>query len=45
MIYLKIFPIVILVNDIIIFDRISPKTMVMALPKNGRKAKKPIHAP
>ena len=27
------------------FERIRPKAMVMALPNTGRKAKKPIHAP
>ena len=26
-------------------ERISPRAMVMALPKTGRKAKKPIQAP
>ena len=26
-------------------ERIRPKAMVMALPKTGRKAKNPIHAP
>ena len=30
---------------IMMFERIRPKAMVMALPKTGRKAKNPIQAP
>lgn len=36
---------VILNTDNAILARVSPKTMVIALPRIGRKAKKPIHAP
>lgn len=43
--YLRNLPIVMLMNDIVMFARISPSTIVMALPRMGTKAKKPIHAP
>ena len=45
MTYLINLPNVILVIEIGMFDLISPKQMVMALPNIGTKAKKPIHAP
>ena len=45
MTYLKILPIVMLKIDIGTLARIRPSRMVMALPRMGRKAKNPIHAP
>ena len=38
-------PKVMLIREIMMFDLIRPNTMVMALPKMGIKAKKPIQAP
>ena len=43
--YLKILPMVMLKIDIGTLARIRPSRMVMALPRMGRKAKNPIHAP
>ena len=33
------------INVMMMLERIRPKTIVMAVPMTGRKAKKPIHAP
>ena len=43
--YLISFPAVMLAVVIQMLARVRPSTMVMALPRMGIKAKKPIHAP
>ena len=43
--YLMNFPMEILMSEMKKLALMSPKTMVMALPRKGMKAKKPIHAP